>query len=74
MLRDFFLCSEILSRYLPALVTSVLTRLQSKKRGDRIVFDRFTRNFTLWVCLYCVLEKTGGPDTLIRVMDSLQRG
>ncbi|KAI8149148.1 Cse1-domain-containing protein [Fennellomyces sp. T-0311] len=65
---------EILSPYLPALVAAVLTRLQTKKRGERIVFDRFTRNFTLWVCLFFVLDKLGGPDALIRVFDTMQPG
>ncbi|KAI9492718.1 Cse1-domain-containing protein [Zychaea mexicana] len=43
-------------------------------RNDRTVFDRFTRNFTLWVCLFFVLEKLGGPDVLIRVFDNMQPG
>lgn len=66
--------SELLAQYLPALVTSVLTRLQTKKKGDRIIYDKFTRNFTLWICLFCLLDKLGGPDTLIRVFDSMQPG
>ncbi|KAJ8663506.1 hypothetical protein O0I10_000748 [Lichtheimia ornata] len=65
---------ELLAQYLPALVTSVLTRLQTKKKGDRIIYDKFTRNFTLWICLFCLLDKLGGPDTLIRVFDSMQPG
>ncbi|KAI9261688.1 Cse1-domain-containing protein [Phascolomyces articulosus] len=65
---------EILSSYLPALVTAVLTRLMSKKKGEQTIFDRFTRNFTLWVCLFFVLEKLGGPDVLIRVFDNMQPG
>ncbi|KAI9320966.1 armadillo-type protein [Dichotomocladium elegans] len=65
---------EILSRYLPTLVTAVLTRLMSKKKGDRIVRDRFTRNFTLWLCNFFLSEKLGGPDTAIRVFDSMQPG
>ncbi|KAI9030863.1 Cse1-domain-containing protein [Phycomyces nitens] len=65
---------SILGKYLPTLVASVLKRLQIKKTKDGMVFDRFTRNFTLWFCLFCSLESTGGPDVLIRVFESLQPG
>ncbi|KAL0088446.1 Cse1-domain-containing protein [Phycomyces blakesleeanus] len=50
---------------------SLLTAL-TKHEG--MVFDRFTRNFTLWFCLFCTLDSTGGPDTLISVFESLQPG
>ncbi|KAF7731911.1 importin-alpha export receptor [Apophysomyces ossiformis] len=65
---------QVLTNYLPALVGSILKRLQTKKKGANIVFDRFTRNFSLWVCLYFSLDALGGPDTLIRVFDNLQQG
>lgn len=64
---------NILQKYLPSLVSGVLQRLQSKKRGADIVFDRFTRNFTNWMALCFLDENMGGPDTIIRVMDGLQQ-
>ncbi|OAD80776.1 hypothetical protein PHYBLDRAFT_138326 [Phycomyces blakesleeanus NRRL 1555(-)] len=65
---------SIFGKYLPTLVASVLKRLQIKKTKEGMVFDRFTRNFTLWFCLFCTLDSTGGPDTLISVFESLQPG
>jgi exportin-2 (importin alpha re-exporter) len=64
----------ILGKYLPALLSDVLKRLQSKKKGTHIVFDRFTRNFTNWMTLCFLNENMGGPDTIIRVYDGLQPG
>jgi len=63
-----------LGNYLPALLSAVLKRLQSKKKGDNIQFDRFTRNFTLWMNLCFLLESFGGPDTIIKVYEQLQPG
>ncbi|KAI8375933.1 Cse1-domain-containing protein [Radiomyces spectabilis] len=65
---------EVLHGYLPALVASIMKRLMSKKKGDKIIYDRFTRNFTLWVCLFFTLERLTSPDVLISVCDSLQPG
>ncbi|CAO3609832.1 unnamed protein product [Mucor hiemalis] len=65
---------NILGNYLPALLSAVLKRLQSKKKGDNITFDRFTRTFTTWMCLCFYLESLGGPDTIIRVYEGLQPG
>jgi exportin-2 (importin alpha re-exporter) len=59
---------------LPSLVNAILKRLQSKKKGDRIIYDRFTRNFTLWLCLFFTQERLGSPDVLIQVFDSMQAG
>lgn len=66
--------SNVLGNYLPALLSSVLKRLQSKKKGDTILFDRFTRNFTLWMSLCFLIEPMGSPDTIIRVYEGLQPG
>lgn len=66
--------SNVLGNYLPALLSSVLKRLQSKKKGETIMFDRFTRTFTLWMCLCFLLESLGSPDTIIRVYEGLQPG
>lgn len=66
--------SNVLLNYLPVLLTSVLTRLQSKKKNNSMVFDKFTRSFTQWICLFCVLDSQGGPDNLIRVFDNIQPG
>lgn len=68
------LYSQVLGNYLPALLSAVLKRLQSKKKGNDIIFDRFTRNFTLWMSLCFFLESLGGPDTIIRVYEGLQPG
>ncbi|KAG2207684.1 hypothetical protein INT47_011804 [Mucor saturninus] len=65
---------NVLGNYLPALLSAVLKRLQSKKKGDDILFDRFTRTFTLWMSLCFLIEPMGGPDTIIRVYDGLQPG
>ncbi|KAI8977279.1 Cse1-domain-containing protein [Mycotypha africana] len=65
---------DILSKYFPALLSAVLKRLQSKKRGDTIIFDRFTRNFTLWMTNCFLTESLGGPDTIINVYEALQPG
>ncbi|GAA5808330.1 hypothetical protein MFLAVUS_001720 [Mucor flavus] len=65
---------QVLGNYLPALLSAVLKRLQSKKKGNDIIFDRFTRNFTLWMSLCFFLESLGGPDTIIRVYEGLQPG
>ncbi|KAI8097100.1 Cse1-domain-containing protein [Halteromyces radiatus] len=65
---------ETLKNYLPALVNSILKRLQSKKKNGNIVFDKFTRSFTLWVCLFFSLDRLGSPDVLIQVFDSMQPG
>ncbi|KAI8332444.1 Cse1-domain-containing protein [Chlamydoabsidia padenii] len=65
---------DTLKNYLPALVNSILKRLQSKKKGEHIVYDRFTRNFTLWLCLFFTQERLGSPDVLIQVFDSMQGG
>ncbi|GAA5802690.1 Cse1-domain-containing protein [Helicostylum pulchrum] len=65
---------QVLGNYLPALLSAVLKRLQSKKKGNDITFDRFTRNFTLWMSLCFFLEPLGGPDTIIRVYEGLQPG
>ncbi|KAI8645460.1 Cse1-domain-containing protein [Parasitella parasitica] len=66
--------SNVLVNYLPALLSAVLKRLQSKKKGDSILFDRFTRNFTLWMNHCFLLESLGGPDTIIKVYEQLQPG
>ncbi|KAI7905006.1 Cse1-domain-containing protein [Cokeromyces recurvatus] len=65
---------NVMEKYLPALLSAVLKRLQSKKRGDTIVFDKFTRNFTLWMCRFFLLEASGGPDMIIKVYEALQPG
>ncbi|RCH88978.1 importin-alpha export receptor, partial [Rhizopus stolonifer] len=65
---------HLFGNYLPALLSAVLKRLQSKKKGDQISFDRFTRNFTLWMNYCFLLESMNGPDTIIRVYESLQPG
>ncbi|KAI8071011.1 exportin-2-like protein [Gongronella butleri] len=65
---------DILKNYMPALVNCILRRLQSKRRDGKMVFDRFTRNVTLWYCLFFTLERLGSPDELIQVMDSMQPG
>ncbi|CAO3625530.1 unnamed protein product [Cunninghamella echinulata] len=65
---------DLLKNYLPALVNSILKRLQTKKKESGIVFDRFTRNFTLWVTLFFTLDRLGSPDVLIQVFDSMQPG
>lgn len=64
----------MLGNYLPALLSAVLKRLQSKKKGENITFDRFTRNFTLWMSLCFLIDSLGGPDTIIRVYEGLQPG
>ncbi|CEP14952.1 hypothetical protein [Parasitella parasitica] len=65
---------NVLVNYLPALLSAVLKKLQSKKKGDSIMFDRFTRNFTLWMNHCFLLESLGGPDTIIKVYEQLQPG
>ncbi|CAO3610336.1 unnamed protein product [Cunninghamella blakesleeana] len=65
---------DLLKNYLPALVNAILRRLQTKKKDSGIVFDKFTRNFTLWVCLFFTLDRLGSPDVLIQVFDSMQPG
>ncbi|KAK4517849.1 uncharacterized protein ATC70_001197 [Mucor velutinosus] len=65
---------NVLGNYLPALLSAVLKRLQSKKKGDTIQFDKFTRNFTLWMNLCFLLESFGGPDIIIKVYEQLQPG
>ncbi|KAI7862255.1 Cse1-domain-containing protein [Spinellus fusiger] len=66
---------NVLGNYLPTLVSSVLKRLQTKKRdASTVTFDRFIRNFTLWVCLFCASENAGGPDTLMGIFDGFQQG
>jgi exportin-2 (importin alpha re-exporter) len=65
---------NVLGNYLPALLGAVLKRLQSKKKGANIMFDRFTRNFTMWMVSFFLLESAGGPDTIIRVYEGLQPG
>ncbi|KAI8980903.1 Cse1-domain-containing protein [Pilobolus umbonatus] len=63
---------DVLINYMPALLAAVLKRLQNKKKGEVIMYDRFTRNFTLWMCLCFLQESLGGPDTIIRVYEGLQ--
>lgn len=65
---------DLLKNYLPALVNSILRRLQTKKKESGIVFDKFTRNFTVWVNLFFTLDRLGSPDVLIQVFDSMQPG
>ncbi|ORZ08645.1 Cse1-domain-containing protein [Absidia repens] len=56
------------------LLSAIIQAVPIKKKNDRIIFDRFTRNFTLWLCLFFSQEKLGSPDVLIQVFDSLQAG
>ncbi|KAI8889248.1 Cse1-domain-containing protein [Backusella circina FSU 941] len=65
---------NVLGNYLPALLGAVLKRLQSKKKGAEIMFDRFTRNFTMWMTSFFLLESAGGSDTIIRIYEGLQVG
>ncbi|KAI8365486.1 Cse1-domain-containing protein [Choanephora cucurbitarum] len=65
---------SVLGNYLPVLCNAVLKRLLSKKKGDEITFDRFTRNFTLWMCTCFLAESMNGPDSIIRVFETIQPG
>ncbi|KAI7887653.1 Cse1-domain-containing protein [Mucor mucedo] len=56
------------------LLHTITLRVPIKKKGDDILFDRFTRTFTLWMSLCFLIEPMGGPDTIIRVYDGLQPG
>ncbi|ORZ00838.1 Cse1-domain-containing protein [Syncephalastrum racemosum] len=40
----------------------------------KYVPSNFTRSFTQWICLFCVLDSQGGPDNLIRVFENIQPG
>ncbi|CAM0141374.1 importin-alpha export receptor [Umbelopsis sp. WA50703] len=66
---------DVITPYLRAIITYVLTRLQSKtsKSTGQLVHDKFTRSMLLWICLFLALDKQpGGADTVIEAFDSLQ--
>ncbi|KAI9288300.1 putative importin-alpha export receptor [Umbelopsis sp. AD052] len=66
---------DVISPYLRAIVTYVLTRLQSKtnKKTGLMVHDKFTRGMLVWICLFLALDKQpGGPDVVIEAFDALQ--
>ncbi|ORX62315.1 importin-alpha re-exporter [Hesseltinella vesiculosa] len=65
---------NVLKNYMPALVSCILRRLQGKRRDGKMTMDRFTRNVTLWFCLFFTLERLGSPDELIQIIDSMQPG
>ncbi|KAH8547636.1 putative importin-alpha export receptor [Umbelopsis sp. PMI_123] len=59
---------DVITPYLRAIVTYVLTRLQSKtnKKTGQMVHDKFTRGMLVWICLFLALDKQpGGPDVVI---------
>lgn len=67
----------MITPYLRAIVTYVLTRLQSKtsKSTGQLVHDKFTRDMLLWICLFLALDKQpGGPNAVIDAFDALQPG
>jgi len=68
---------DVITPYLRAIVTYVLTRLQSKtsKSTGQLVHDKFTRDMLLWICLFLALDKQpGGPNAVIDAFDALQPG
>jgi hypothetical protein len=70
-----FFPSDVITPYLRAIVTYVLTRLQSKtnKKTRQMVHDKFTRGMLVWICLFLALDKQpGGPDVVIDAFDALQ--
>ncbi|KAI9480791.1 MAG: Cse1-domain-containing protein, partial [Benjaminiella poitrasii] len=56
------------------LLETITSRVPIKKKGETIIFDKFTRNFTLWMCRFFLLETSAGPDTMIKVYEGLQPG
>ncbi|RUS27431.1 CAS/CSE protein [Jimgerdemannia flammicorona] len=67
--------SEVLSRYLRSIFTLILTRLMTKmdKDTNQPRFDKFTRSFLYFICLFMAIDKpNGGPEVVVQAIESVQ--
>ncbi|RUP48679.1 Cse1-domain-containing protein [Jimgerdemannia flammicorona] len=67
--------TEVLSRYLRSIFTLILTRLMTKmdKDTNQPRFDKFTRSFLYFICLFMAIDKpNGGPEVVVQAIESVQ--